>query len=103
VRELQNLLERTALLSDSEVIEEDHLPPEFETEKEDIRLSIPDDLSDYKEVIKMTTDLAATKLIRRAMEETGGNVTHAARLLGISRRFLIYRLNELGLREEQEE
>ena len=35
------------------------------------------------------------KLILQALEETGGNVTRAARKLGISRRTLHRKINEL--------
>jgi len=37
------------------------------------------------------------ELIRRALEKTGGNRTHAAKLLEISLRSLIYKLKEYGL------
>ncbi|MDZ7813665.1 MAG: helix-turn-helix domain-containing protein [Ideonella sp.] len=44
-------------------------------------------------------DLGRTerRLIQTAMARTDGNVTHAARLLGISRDTLRYRLERLGL------
>ena len=35
--------------------------------------------------------------IEAALSETGGNRTHAARKLGISRRALIYKLQRTGL------
>jgi DNA-binding NtrC family response regulator len=41
------------------------------------------------------------RLITRALERTGQNVSAAARLLGISRDTLRYRLERLGLREAQ--
>ena len=37
------------------------------------------------------------RLIGEALEATGGNRTHAARLLGISHRALLYKLKEYGL------
>ncbi|HKY32857.1 MAG TPA: sigma 54-interacting transcriptional regulator [Candidatus Polarisedimenticolia bacterium] len=37
--------------------------------------------------------------IRRALKQTGGNVTHAARLLGVSRMHLQRRMKRYGLRE----
>jgi two-component system response regulator AtoC len=36
-------------------------------------------------------------LIRRALEQTKGNRTHAARLLDISHRALLYKLKEYGI------
>ena len=46
-------------------------------------------------------DLVGTKLIRdaQALQQTQGNVTHAARLLKISRKGLQLKMKELGLRE----
>ena len=38
-------------------------------------------------------------LIERALDQTQGNVTHAARLLKISRKGLQLKMKELGLRE----
>lgn len=35
--------------------------------------------------------------IRQALDQTDGNRTHAARLLGITRRGLIYKLKRFGL------
>ncbi|MEZ4291719.1 MAG: sigma 54-interacting transcriptional regulator [Myxococcota bacterium] len=40
-----------------------------------------------------------TGLIRRALARTGGNRTHAARLLEISHRALLYKLKEYGIRD----
>ncbi len=40
-----------------------------------------------------------TQLILQALDETGGNVTHAAKKLGISRRTLHRKINELNLRQ----
>ena len=42
------------------------------------------------------------ELIVRALDQTNGNVTHAARLLKISRKGLQLKMKELGLRERDE-
>ena len=42
------------------------------------------------------------ELIVRALKQTQGNVTHAARLLKISRKGLQLKMKELGLRERDE-
>ena len=39
------------------------------------------------------------ELVSRALQQTNGNVTHAARLLKISRKGLQLKMKELGLRE----
>ena len=52
-----------------------------------------------KSIVKQHTESIEKDLIRRALEETGGNVTQAARKLEISRKSLQNKMKELGLRE----
>ncbi|HWO09702.1 MAG TPA: helix-turn-helix domain-containing protein, partial [Polyangiaceae bacterium] len=60
-------------------------------------------LSDgLKERVKAATTRLERELIDRALRETHGNVTHAARLLKISRKGLQLKMKELGLRERDE-
>ena len=47
--------------------------------------------------IKKGTESLERALIARALEQTAGNRTHAARLLEISHRALLYKLKEYGL------
>jgi two-component system response regulator AtoC len=47
--------------------------------------------------IKRAEESIERDLIGRALEKTGGNRTHAARLLEISHRALLYKLKEYGL------
>jgi two-component system response regulator AtoC len=39
------------------------------------------------------------EMIRKALAATGGNRTHAARLLEISHRALLYKIKEYGIRD----
>jgi DNA-binding NtrC family response regulator len=58
-------------------------------------------LSDgLKEQVKAAMSRLERELIVRALEQTNGNVTHAARLLKISRKGLQLKMKELGLREQ---
>ncbi|MCB0358832.1 MAG: hypothetical protein KDD44_04330, partial [Bdellovibrionales bacterium] len=50
--------------------------------------------------IKEHTRSLETTLIKRALEATRGNRTHAAKLLEISHRTLLYKLKEYGLSDE---
>jgi DNA-binding NtrC family response regulator len=60
-------------------------------------------LSDgLKEQVKAMTNRFEKTLIERALQQTQGNVTHAARLLKISRKGLQLKMKELGLRERDE-
>jgi two-component system response regulator AtoC len=55
-----------------------------------------------KEQVKAMTNKFEKNLIERALQQTQGNVTHAARLLKISRKGLQLKMKELGLRERDE-
>ena len=51
-----------------------------------------------KQQVKAATSKIERELIRRALSQTDGNVTHAARLLKISRKGLQLKMKELDLR-----
>jgi DNA-binding NtrC family response regulator len=55
-----------------------------------------------KEQVKAAMNRLERELIQRALDQTAGNVTHAARLLKISRKGLQLKMKELGLREREE-
>jgi DNA-binding NtrC family response regulator len=52
-----------------------------------------------KEHVKVAMSRLERELVSRALQQTNGNVTHAARLLKISRKGLQLKMKELGLRE----
>ncbi len=56
-----------------------------------------------KEQVKAAMSRLERDLIVRALKQTQGNVTHAARLLQISRKGLQLKMKELGLREREQE
>ena len=51
-----------------------------------------------KEAVRLETERVERELIQKALDETGGNVTQAARKLKISRKSLQTKMKELGLR-----
>jgi DNA-binding NtrC family response regulator len=51
-----------------------------------------------KEAVRAQTERVERELIQRALDETGGNVTQAARKLKISRKSLQTKMKESGLR-----
>jgi DNA-binding NtrC family response regulator len=91
VRELANALEHARLLAPSEVIDVEQLPPSLREENaiQEERNHQPAPLPTLEE-----SEIAS---IRKALEQTAGNRTHAARLLGITRRGLIYKIKRFGL------
>jgi len=92
VRELENCIERGLLLCDGDLIDVDSLPESIVGRSElkpDPTAIMPEILS-----IKKAEEILERELIKRALEKTGGNRTHAARLLEISHRSLLYKLKE---------
>lgn len=99
IRELENLVERAMLFCDGDEIGIEHLPPhvhESEPQAEgELGLSVEGGL---KDAVRRRTLMLERALIQRALEQTDGNVTHAARILKISRKSLQTKMKDLGLR-----
>lgn len=88
VRELENAVERAMILSDSEFIRKIDLGTALTKKSPDTR-SLTETMS-YEEARKSIED----SYIDKALAETRGNRTKAAKILGISRRSLLYKLKE---------
>jgi DNA-binding NtrC family response regulator len=108
IRELENVIERTLLFCDGPVIEVKDLPIEFTgrlaggpAQPPIPPFSGPMGVTALKDVVRWTTQVVERDLIERALAETAGNVTRAARKLEISRKSLQIKMKELGLREPE--
>lgn len=99
VRELANAVERARLLSQTDVILPEHLPPAVRQAASCARADAgagEEPIGEHQTGLK-TLEESEIEVIRRALERTGGNRTRAAESLGITRRGLIYKLKRLGL------
>jgi two-component system response regulator AtoC len=93
VRELENAIERGVVICEGGELGRAALPERISgTAGRDGGL-LPDGASLS---IRETGEVMERELIRRALDKTGGNRTHAARLLEISLRSLVYKLKEYG-------
>ncbi|MBI4611678.1 MAG: sigma-54-dependent Fis family transcriptional regulator [Candidatus Rokubacteria bacterium] len=97
VRELEHAIERAALLSEGEEVTVRDLPPEILAPKDELTVILPDSAVSFKETLGRLIREVEARLIRRALGQSGNNRTEAARLLGISRRALLYKLKAYGL------
>ncbi|MCP5043649.1 MAG: sigma-54-dependent Fis family transcriptional regulator [bacterium] len=94
VRELQNVIERSVILADGERLQLEHLPSNI------IEASATDDSGDRKFFgMKRARRRFEIDLIHRALKEVDGNRTHAAKLLEISHRALLYKIKDYGIRD----
>ncbi len=97
VRELENAIERATVLAAGDVID-----------VADLRLETPPGRSEpglggASEIFLpegMTLDQYEEELIREAMRRTSDNKSQAARLLGLTRNTLRYRLSKMGIADE---
>jgi two-component system response regulator AtoC len=94
VRELENSIERALVLSESARLMPTDLPAHITSPVNVMDgVSLPDDeLS-----VKKHGAVLEKRLIRLALERTGGNKTRAADLLELSSRALLYKIREYGL------
>jgi two-component system response regulator AtoC len=96
VRELENTVEHAAVMADGSWVDVDALPPRTRQGRgagPAFSLSFPEgDLS-----VKRAQRLLEREFILRALEKTQGNRTHAAKLLELSHRALLYKIKDFGL------
>jgi transcriptional regulator with PAS, ATPase and Fis domain len=91
IRELENVLERMILMSETPTLGLDHLPGEIRGAMSTI--STPT----LKEKVDTISQMTEKQMIIDALNKTNQNRTKAAKLLGISRRTLQNKIKEYGL------
>ncbi len=94
VRELRNVIERASILEDGEYVTTTHLPNDMVG---DVEAAAPSLGGIVLPSAGVTLDEVEAELARPAVERTSGNLTQAAKLLGISRDQLRYKLRKAGL------
>jgi two-component system, NtrC family, response regulator AtoC len=112
IRELENLMERSVLFADGPVITGASLPDALRerTPGPPVPIAAVGPLgaiaapsgASMKEIVRQAQAELERELIARALDETGGNVTRAAKRLQISRKSLQVKMKELGLRGDDD-
>lgn len=106
VRELSNTVERIMILEDGDLLLPEHLPAAVIKGKE--RSESPPSLdgvgveiagSEFN--LKKMTETFQAKVITKALENTHGNRTEAAKILGLSRVGLYHQMKRLGLLKKE--
>jgi two-component system response regulator AtoC len=107
IRELENVIERSVLFCDTNTLTANDLSPEVRgiaalsnvpVTDADLQAALASE-GGLKEHVKVAMSRLERELVSRALSQTNANVTHAARLLKISRKGLQLKMKELGLRE----
>lgn len=99
IRELENLIERSVLLTEDTVLTMGDLPGL--TPSNLGRVEAPPDAEEMglKEYVRVYTTKLERARIQRVLEEEDSNVTRASKKLGISRKSLQMKMKDYGLRD----
>jgi transcriptional regulator with PAS, ATPase and Fis domain len=94
VRQLAAVIERAVLLSEGSVLTREDFAGRLQPRKtaDPGRFELPDDGLDLEAFEK--------EMIRKALERTGGNATRAARLLKMSYKTFLYRMEKFDIQRE---
>ena len=99
MRELRNVIERAAILTEHEVLRPSDLPATIRharsPQPEGCPFELPEEGVDLEQVER--------GLLIQALDRTDGNQSASARLLGISRYALRYRMEKHGLLEKRDD
>lgn len=93
VRELENIIERSMVLNDKNVLDVVDIPQHVSAGNPPTDLQIPDDVYSIKKLGRMLEE----QLIIKALKKTGGNKSQAARLLELSYPALLSKIAEYGI------
>jgi len=100
VRELENVIERTLVLSQGATMTAGDLP-HYMSGDGGIALPVQQSVLRGETKLEEAVGQFEQDLIRRALSQTQFNQTRAAELLGTTRRILKYKMDKLGIREQQ--
>ena len=100
VRELQNLIERMMLLAKNNLITSGEVPVEFKDAIDKIITAPADDSKKpFKEYMRDHVENVERQMIIKCLEESGDNVTNAAKKMGLSRKGLQLKMIKYNLRK----
>ncbi len=100
VRELENVIERAVALCSRSTISPDDLPQDI---REGVELGVDEDaVLEGKLSFEEAEGTFERNIILKALEKSNYVQSRAADLLGISRRILKYKMDRLGIKQEQE-
>jgi DNA-binding NtrC family response regulator len=90
VRELENVIERSIVMASGEKLDADEirLDMNIRPRHNNGELGLPEGMS---------LDVYEQELIKNALKQANGNKSHAARILGLTRNALRYRLTQMGI------
>lgn len=101
IRELENLMERMMLMARSNKLTLSEIPVEFIRSMESsVARSGKEDKKPFKDFLRSHMEDVERQMIIGCLEESGSNVTKAAKLMGLSRKGLQIKMIKYNLRKE---
>ncbi len=101
IRELENLIERMMLLARSNKLTLNEIPAEFIIGMESsVAMSSEEDKKPFKGFLRSHRENVERQMIIKCLEESGANVTKAAKSMGLSRKGLQLKMIKYNLRKE---
>jgi two-component system response regulator HydG len=92
IRELENVIQRAVILCKEDTLLPEVLPATFKN------LTNIQSYDSVDSLVGLSIKEVEKELILRTLEQTNHNITRTAEILGITRRGLQYKLNELGIK-----
>ncbi len=100
IRELENLIERMMLMAKTPMITASEVPPEFKANLEkDVEALTDEDKKPFKDFMRTHMENVEKQMIIQCLDELEGNVTKAAKQLGLSRKGLQLKMIKYNLRK----
>jgi DNA-binding NtrC family response regulator len=100
IRELENLIERMMLMAKTPMITGCEVPPEFKANLEkEVEALTDEDKKPFKDFMRTHMENVERQMIIKCLDELEGNVTKAAKQLGLSRKGLQLKMIKYNLRK----
>lgn len=101
VREMENIIEGTMNIMEGDIIQQEDLPLYLRRSGEIQRVKGGVLAMSKGETLKMAMSRLERALVQEVYQQSGSNITQAARTLGLPRQTLQYRLEKLGIRSSE--
>ena len=95
VREMENVIERAAVMAEGDVIHGHHLPPSLQLNRYQTKPGLGDASEDSGFADRVAN--FEIELITEALKDTRGNQSQAAKRLGLSKRMIQYKIRLYGI------
>lgn len=98
VRQLMHVIEQSVVLADEECLRAEHLPPEITADQSRAEFGLNLGNLSFREEKERAVKMIEREIIEKALQNSNGNVSQAARELQMKRQFLQQKMSKLEIR-----